>query len=142
MTGWLWIIIGIALCTVELLVASGFFLFLLGVSGIILGTLVLAGLFQAWPIQAAVYAVIAVICWLLFGNRLKKILAVSNEQAYDTKGKTIKVTGRIEPGQVGSGELWGSAWRLKNVGTVPIDAGSECIIVDAEGVTLHVTHHS
>lgn len=142
MTGWLWIIIGIALCTVELLVASGFFLFLLGVSGIILGTLVLAGLFQAWPIQAAVYAVIAVICWLLFGNRLKKILAVSNEQAYDTKGKTIKVTGRIEPGQVGSGELWGSAWRLKNVGNVPIDAGSECIIVDAEGVTLHVTHHS
>ena len=63
MSGWFWIAAGLALCIMELVVISGFFLFLLGVSGLLLGLLVLSGLFPTWPIQAAVFSVLAVISW-------------------------------------------------------------------------------
>ena len=139
MSGWFWIAAGLALCIMELVVISGFFLFLLGVSGLLLGLLVLSGLFPTWPIQAAVFSVLAVISWLVFGKRLQGALGVAKSRADDTKGKEIRVVEEIAPGQLGSGELWGSPWRIKNIDAEVLPAGSECVVVDTEGVTLRVT---
>ncbi len=140
MAGWIWLIIGIALCIAEMVVVSGFFLFLLGVSALLLGLLVLSGLLQTWPLQAVVFSVLAIASWILFGSRLKGALSRSNEASSDdTKGKVVQADGAIPPGHVGSGELWGSTWRLKNVGDEVIPSGAECVVVDVEGVTLHVT---
>ena len=138
MTGWLWIIIGIALCVLELLVISGFFLFLLGVSAVFVGLLVLGGAFPTWPLQAVVFCVVSLASWFLFGNQFKDLLSRSNDLSYDTTGKILKVSESIEPNQIGAGELWGSTWRIKNVGDESIPSGAECIVVSAEGVTLNV----
>jgi membrane protein implicated in regulation of membrane protease activity len=139
MTGWMWLIVGIGLCVAELIVVSGFFLFLLGVSAIVLGLLVLTGLFTTWPIQALVFCALAVVAWIVFANRLQSVMGSPKEAVVGTKGRVIKVGSAIAPGELGAGELWGSTWRLKNVGGEPIPAGSECLVVEAEGVTLHVT---
>ena len=138
MSGWIWLIIGISLCIAELIVVSGFFLFLLGVSALVLGLLVLSGLFSTWPIQAAVFCALAVLSWLVFGTRLQAVLGAPKDAVVDTKGKVIRITEAIEPEQIGSGELWGSTWRLKNVSKETIPAGAECLVVESEGVTLQV----
>ena len=138
MSGWVWLIIGIGLCIAELIVVSGFFLFLLGISALILGLLVLTGLFQTWPVQGAVFCAVAVISWLVFGAKLQGVLGAPKDAVVDTKGKVIRVAAAIEPEQVGSGELWGSTWRLKNISGETIPAGAECVVVEAEGVTLQV----
>jgi len=139
MSGWMWIVIGIGLCVAELIVVSGFFLFLLGLSAIVLGLLVLTGLLSTWPLQAIVFCAVSVLTWFVFGNRLQSAMGTAKDAVVDTKGKVIKVGVAIAPGELGSGELWGSTWRLKNVGEEPILSGSECVVVEAEGVTLHVT---
>lgn len=139
MAGWAWIIIGICLCTAELLVVSGFFLFLLGLSAVVVGLIVLSGLFPTWSAQAAIFSAISLLTWILFSKDLKRLLRRSAGGAsWDTKGKTITVSQALEPNQVGAGELWGSTWRLKNIGDATITPGTECVVVDAEGVTLSV----
>jgi membrane protein implicated in regulation of membrane protease activity len=45
MSGWTWCIIGLALAFVELFAPSGFYLLLLGVSGVVVGLITLTGLF-------------------------------------------------------------------------------------------------
>jgi membrane protein implicated in regulation of membrane protease activity len=39
---------------------------------------------------------------------------------------------------VGKGELWGSSWRVRNVGTGVLDPATEAVVVEVEDLTLCV----
>jgi membrane protein implicated in regulation of membrane protease activity len=53
-------------------------------------------------------------------------------------GKRVVVQGEVGPAAHGSAELFGSPWRVLNVGDVMIADGSEAEVVGEEGVTLKV----
>ena len=139
MSSWTWFIAGIVLLFSELVLPMGFFLFLLGVAAALVGIATEFGLVAGWQTQAVAFAVLAVVFPFAFAARLKKaFFRKSTEASDDTIGKVVVVAEDIAAGGDGSGELWGSVWRLKNVGSTTLPAGAKAVVVAAHGVTLHV----
>lgn len=134
-----WFIIGVVLLVSELVFPTGFFLFLLGVAATLVGFFGLTGLVASWEIQTVIFGVLAILLPLVFVGRLRtKFLGNSKNAGGDTTGQIVTVANAIQPGEIGTGELWGSPWRIKNVDTVILMPKSEVIVVNAEGVTLDV----
>jgi len=138
MAGWTWCVIGLVLFVAELFIPSGFFLLVLGIAGILVGLIMLTGIPLGWALQTVVFCVIAIALWVLLAGRLQKAISRKTPSTEGTDGKVVKVLAPIAPGEIGSGELWGSTWRIKNVGLVPLTVGLEVVVVHSEGVTLHV----
>lgn len=138
MNGWLWCVVGLALIILEVLNPSGFYLLMLGVSGLIVGATMLVGVPLSLSAQLAIFGLLALFgCFgparILWSKFLSK-----DRPSHDAIGKTVKLNEAVGPGAYGAGELWGSVWRVKNVGSGILEPGSECVVVGVEGVTLHV----
>ena len=140
MSWWIWCIIGLGGVALELAAPTGFYLFLLGVAGIVTGAIVATGIIPDWPAQAILFSVLALANCALFAKPLTKFLRGERKAREDTVGQTVKIAASVAPGAMGSAELWGSPWRVRNVDSRELAAGSECVVVAVEGVTLHVTN--
>ena len=139
MSSWTWFIVGALLLASELVMPTGFYLFLFGVAAFVVGGISMLGVLPGWEVQVGLYAVVAVSLAYTFATRLRtKLLGKSKSGSNDAIGKSIVIADLIRPGETGSGELWGSPWRVKNVDSRDLPAKCEGIIVHAEGVTLHV----
>lgn len=134
----IWLILGILTMALEVLAPSGFFLFILGTSGLIVGLLVTAGFLSNWWIEVSVFCALSVVVWVLLGKRLRGLLGAPGPQAGQLVGSIVVVGEEIAPGKHGSGELWGTQWRLENVDAVTLTAGSEAVVVAGQGVSLQV----
>lgn len=138
MDAWVWFVIGVLLLVCEVLVPSGFFLLILGISGLVVGAVTLMGLISSWMAQAGLFCIVAVVLWLVFAEKLQRLLS-SKEQGYaGVVGQTARATEVIAPGRTGQGELWGTTWKFKNVGESLILAGGECVVDSSDGITLDV----
>ncbi len=138
MESWHWFVIGIAALALEIFLVTGFYLFILGMAAILVGAIAFSGLLPLWQHQALLFAVSAVLFWILFAGRLQKLIRRGEQNVSDVVGQTVKVMETIAPGHRGSGELWGSPWKVENVGDGIISAGAECVVVASEGITLKV----
>jgi membrane protein implicated in regulation of membrane protease activity len=138
MESWHWFIIGIAALALEIFLVTGFYLFILGVAAIFVGVVATLGLLTSWESQSLVFAVAAVVFWILFAGRLQRLMRRQEQEVSGVVGQTAKAIETIAPGHKGGGELWGSSWKLENVGEGIIAAGSECLVVGNEGITLKV----
>jgi membrane protein implicated in regulation of membrane protease activity len=141
MPAWIWLVLGISLVIFELLVPSGFFLFILGLAGIAVGALVAAGLVAGWIYEVTSYCVIAIVCWLALGKRLAGIFAgkgFGEQQQGQIVGAIVAVSSDIPVGGKGVGTLWGTQWRLENIDSAPLVAGSEAVVVASQGIMLQV----
>jgi membrane protein implicated in regulation of membrane protease activity len=138
MENWVWLVGGLALVILELALPCGFFLFILGVSAFTVGLVVSIGLAQSWSVQALLFCAVAVASWLLFGQRMRVARALRVSKQGNVEGSIVKILGNIEPGSGGSGELWGTQWRVENVGEVLLEAGTDAVVVASKGVGLQV----
>jgi len=138
MHSWVWLVTGVVLMMLELLLPSGFFLLILGGSAVVVGALVEIGLFASWISQAIVFCAVAVCTWLLLGKKLRGMIGLAKPQAGQLVGATVKVTQAIPSGGSGSGELWGTSWRLQNVDSIELSVGTEAVVIGSEGITLQV----
>lgn len=138
MAPWIWLVLGLGLIALELFLPSGFYLFILGVSGILVGLAAATGLSGSWVIQSILFCVVAVLVWIGLGEKLRRMFFKRGAQPGQVIGRIITVTSDIAPGQHGSGELWGVQWRLENVDSAMIPMGSEVVVTGAEGITLRV----
>jgi membrane protein implicated in regulation of membrane protease activity len=138
MEPWIWLVLGLGLVALELFVPSGFYLFILGISAIVVGAMAALGLVTAWGAQSLIFSLMAVGVWLGLGERLRKRFFKRSAHPGEVVGRIITVPADITPGQHGSGELWGVQWRLENVDSVTIPAGHEVVVTGAEGITLRV----
>ena len=138
MNGWMWCVIGLSFMVVELLFPSGFYLFLFGVSGLLVGLLTLLGLVTALEFQLAAFAVLAIFLCIVCATYLKSVFRPRGGVSNDALGKTVQVGGVLPPGATGNGELWGSPWKIKNVGEGELAAGGEAVVVAVDGLTLQV----
>jgi len=138
MESWIWLVIGVGLVTMELIIPCGFYLFILGVSAFGVGLLVHFGIVLSWSAQATLFCAIAVACWLIFGQRMRAARKHTVKKHGQLEGSVVRITGDIAPGASGSGELWGTQWRVENVGHAGLEAGAEALVVASEGLSLKV----
>lgn len=139
MSGWTWCLIGLAFILVELAVPSGFYLFLLGVSGILVGLVVLTGIVPGLTAQLVLFSLVAVVACFCLARKLQERIRGGSSTSTDAVGKAVKVGASfIAPGATGQGELWGSTWTLRNVGQEGLDSSSEAVVIGVEGLTLLV----
>ncbi len=138
MNGWTWCFLGLALALVELFVPSGFYLLLLGISGVVVGLMTVAGVAPGLIVQLLIFSVVALVACFGFAGKLQKKLKGGHPMTADAVGKLVTVTEVLAPGAVGKGELWGSPWRIRNVGTDILEPASEAVVVEVDELTLCV----
>jgi len=138
MSLWVWLIVGILLVAAEVFIPSGFYLLMLGMASIIVGLLATTGVVSSFAVEAVIFCLVVVGMWLVLGSRPRGILGKKGGHAGQLVGQVVRVSSDLEPGRHGTGELWGTQWRLMNLDATPLVAGSEAVVVSAEGVTLRV----
>jgi membrane protein implicated in regulation of membrane protease activity len=138
MPAWIWLILSITMMILELLMPSGFFLFILGSAGLLLGLLVAIGVVSGWLVEVSVFCVFALAIWFLLGKRLPLLFSASGPSRGQLVGSVVVCLDEIAPGGHGNGELWGARWRLENIDQVPLAVGSEAVVVDSRGISLCV----
>jgi membrane protein implicated in regulation of membrane protease activity len=135
----IWYLIGIALLAAEMLVSTGFYLLILGVAALVVGGLTHSGLVGTWMLQAVVFSVCSLGIWYFFAERLQTLLRSKEKEYQGLIGQVARAQEAIAPGHKGGGELWGSPWRMENIGSSSINVGDECEVVSSDGLVLQVT---
>jgi membrane protein implicated in regulation of membrane protease activity len=137
---WLWLVAGLALIGAELLVApTGLYLLFLGVSALLVGLLGFAGLAREVGLQLILFAVFSFASLLLFRRSLASRLRAAGAPALaELVGETAVALGPVAANAVGSAELRGAIWRVRNVGKFDVAKGQRCRIERVEGLELWV----
>ena len=140
MPAWIWLVLGIFLIILELLTPSGFFLFILGLSGVTVGAFVAGGVFSGWMVEVSVFCVVAVVFWIAMGKRLAGFFLQARplEHQGQIVGSVVKISNDIPVSGTGTGTLWGTQWQLENVDKTVLAAGSEAVVVASQGIKLQV----
>lgn len=139
MSWWAWLIMGILLLGAEAVTPGLFFLFFFGVSGIIIGALVAAGLGGPAWLQFLLFSIFAVVLIFLFRGKLLELRGITGEgDTSDLIGGTVKLTTDIASQQTGKGDARGTSWNVKNISKKNRTVGEECKIVASKGITLIV----
>jgi membrane protein implicated in regulation of membrane protease activity len=137
MPWWFWCIGGLALMIAELLTPLGFYLFFLGFSALVVGGISATEILQTIEAQGLLFAVLALASCVLFARAFQRKMRVPKMKE-DTVGQVVKVLAHVPAGELGSGELWGSPWRIQNIDSRDLPADSKAVVVGIEGVTLQV----
>ena len=139
MTWWLWEVLGLALAAIELATPGGFFVIFFGVSAIVIGALVLAGLVVTAWIQWALFTVMAVVALRLFRQPLLARIQVREKDNVDSLiGEVAVAVADIPPGGHGRVEFRGTTWSARNVGPTSLSAGRRSRVVAVQGLTLDI----
>jgi membrane protein implicated in regulation of membrane protease activity len=72
------------------------------------------------------------------GKRLQGIFKPTAFKSGQVVGSIVTLSENIAPGASGSGMLWGTQWRVENVDSVILNAGSEVVVVSSQGIGLQV----
>ena len=137
---WIWLVAGMALVGAELFVApTGLYLLFFGVSALVVGLLALAGAVTELGLQLAVFAVLSAAGLLLFRGALAGRLYVAGEAPVgELVGETAVALGPVPASGVGSAELRGASWRVRNVGKFDVAQGQRCRVERVDGLELWV----
>jgi hypothetical protein len=141
MTWWGWMIIGAMLFGAELFaVDAQFYLVFLGLSAALVGLLGLAGVeMQEWA-QWLLFAALSLVSMFTFRKSLyEKIRGNGVELKEGVTGELVEIQDDLPPGESGKLEFRGSVWKVKNVGSRLISAGSKVEVIRTEGLTMHVS---
>lgn len=139
MTWIAWITLGLILLITEVFSPSGFFLFTLGLAGLLVGLLVSIGLGGAWWLQWLLFCIFALGLYIAGITKLKSLLfgdKVTDQNP--TVGQELSITVEIQPQDFGQVELWGAPWRARNIGSVVLRNGDRAKVIGVEGVTLRI----
>ena len=137
MEWWAWLIVGLVLFAIELFSPSGFYLLILGVSAICVSLLGLAGITLSTTLQLLCYAALTILLYATIRRPLySKFMHPGQDVTDELTGKEVMLIEDIAPGTVGKGELRGSTWQVRNMGSAVATTGSRCVIQKVEGITL------
>jgi membrane protein implicated in regulation of membrane protease activity len=136
MLWWIWIILGLLLLVMESYLPSGFFVFFLGLAAIFVGLVDLA--FPGIPTWAHwfVFVLASALFVVLFRKRMQS--KKSPQEFRDMIGEFVVIEAEILAGDSGYGELRGTRWQVKNVGSTPLAAGDRRTVKAAKGFLVEV----
>jgi len=141
MPWWGWITVGALLLVAEITIVDlEFYLVFLGVSALLVGLGLAAGI--ALPIWAQwlAFAALAIVSLVVFRRRLYAMLRPGAEgeirEGFD--GEVATAIEAIPPGVSGRVSVRGSTWTGRNQGPVTIPAGGACRVERRQGLVLDV----
>jgi membrane protein implicated in regulation of membrane protease activity len=131
---------GFGLMGAELfLTPTGLYLLFFGASAAIVGVLGLTGLVTELGLQLLIFATLSAADLLLFRKALAARLHVAGEGPIgELVGETAVALGPVPASGVGSGELRGASWRIRNVGKFDVAQGQRCRVERVDGLELWV----
>ena len=134
-------ILGALLLGAELLaIDAQFYLVFLGLSAALVGLAGLLGLIMPEWGQWVAFAVLALISMVTFRRSLYLRIRGSADSFPETmSGESVNVTSDISPGAEARLEFRGSEWTALNVGDAEIASGTRAVIVNVDGLTLHIS---
>ena len=137
---WLWLVLGLALLAGELLTPGGVFLLFFGVGALVVGLLGALGLALPLVVQLLVFSATSVVSLLVFRRPILARLESRGPAAQlgEPQGSTAVALDDIEVDATGKVELHGSPWSARNVGAGPVLRGDQCVVEEADGLTLRV----
>ncbi len=141
MTWWGWMIIGAILFGAELFaIDAQFYLVFLGLSAALVGLLGLTGMvMQEWA-QWLLFSALALLSMFTFRKSLyAKLRGNIADYKEGATGEIVEIKDQLAPGNSASIELRGSVWKVQNVGSQTIAAGTKVKVLATEGLTLHVS---
>ncbi len=138
MPWWGWIVIGGMLLGSELLVATEFYLAVLGAAALTVGLVAFLGLTGPAWLQWALFAGLSVAYLFAFRRRLADRLGDERPGRRLLENEVATVTERIEPGGTGRAELRGAMWTAHNESHEPLEAGTRTRVTKTEGLTIHI----
>lgn len=139
MEWWVWLIVGFCLLGVEIFAPTGFYLFMFGVSAVLVGGLVALDLGGPAWLQWGLFAILAILQMLFLRKHVIKVLKSKEPgTASEIVGAEVVLDGQIPAGGEGRGELRGTTWRVKNAGTAALSAGARIRVNEVNGLTLIV----
>ena len=141
MPWWGWFVLGAVLLGAEMFVLDAqFYLVFLGVSAALVGFFGLFGVnLPEWGEWLA-FAAFSLITMVAFRQRIYQLVrnrtGVVEERL--NLGDRLTVPIRLEPGQTCRVDHRGSSWTARNSDQRSIEAGQEAVIIQVDGLTLHV----
>jgi membrane protein implicated in regulation of membrane protease activity len=143
MMWWAWIVFGVVLMLAELSTPGGFYLFFLGVSGLLVGFLDLLGIAGPPWVQWMLFSVFSVVSIAFLRKPLVVKFSATNlgpdSPSVDTDSLIGEIAIAAEPisaGAIGRVELRGAAWKAQNRGSQSISQGQRCVVEGLEGLQL------
>jgi inner membrane protein len=141
MQWWGWFVLGAVLLGLEMFALDAqFYLVFLGVSATLVGLFGLAGVAMPEWAEWFAFAAFAILTMVAFRKRLYQLVRnrTGLVEAPLNLGDRVTVPVRLEPGRSCRVEYRGSSWTARNADQQFIEAGQEAVIVQVEGLTLHV----
>lgn len=139
MAWWLWLVIGFGLIAFEMFLPAGFALLIFGISFIVTGTFAALGFEHPVWAEWAVCFVCFIVLFFSARRPLLRIFGLDSPSNYkEMEGQDIKVITQIAPGASGQGEMQGTQWKVRNIGSDPIEPGTVLKVVRIDGLTVEV----
>ncbi|MGB5626305.1 MAG: NfeD family protein [Woeseiaceae bacterium] len=140
MTWWSWMILGAILLGAELFaIDAQFYLVFLGVAAALVGFAGLFGIAMPEWAQWMAFASLSLISFFTFRKSLyAKIRGGAVGFRETLSGATVNVDEDLAPGAETRLEYRGTKWTVRNVGDVPISAGTRATVVEVDGLTLRI----
>ena len=136
---WLWLVVGLGLVGAELfLTPGGLYLLFFGVSAVVVGLLGLVGVVTDAGLQLLLFALLAAGALLLLRRWLVSRLRSGDAIFGELVGETAVALGPVAANALGSAELRGAIWRVRNVGKFDVAPGQRCRVERVEGLELWV----
>jgi len=139
MPWWIWLAIGVALLIIEIAIQTEFWMAVLGSAALLVGLAVGLGMGGPLWAQWALFGVLSVVLAVSIRRRIhQKFVANAPGLEPDLLGDRVPVASEIPAGGTGEVLLRGSTWRVRNVGSAPLPAGSTAIVERVDGLTLEL----
>jgi membrane protein implicated in regulation of membrane protease activity len=141
MSWWIWILVGLALLSLEMLTPGGFFVFFFGLAALVVGAVVGCGLSSTAWFQWLLFSVLSIGSVFLFRKRLLTALKAREGGTVGVEtlvGEVATLLDDLAPAGVGKAELRGTAWSVRSEEPRPLPRGQRCRVQRVEGLTLWV----
>jgi membrane protein implicated in regulation of membrane protease activity len=139
MAWWIWLAIGVVLLMIEIAIQTEFWMAVLGSAALLVGLAVGLGMGGPLWAQWALFGVLSVVLAVSIRRRIhQKFVANAPGLEPDLLGDRVPVASEIPAGGTSEVLLRGSTWRVRNVGSVPLPAGSTAIVERVDGLTLEL----
>lgn len=141
MPWWGWVITGTVLFGAEMFgVSAQFYLVFLGAAAIAVGLIGALGIALPDWAQWLTFAALAVVCMFAFRERVFRRFRGDDEtvEAPIAVGASIRVPEALAPGASCRVDYRGSTWNARNIDQAELAAGSDAVIAEVAGLTLHL----
>jgi membrane protein implicated in regulation of membrane protease activity len=140
MIWWLWVLLGLALLSVELVTPGAFFFLFFGLAACVVGGLAGLGLLEPFWLQWVVFSALSILALATLRGTLKARLNLGGAQkpVDSFVGGVALALQDLPPAAFGKVEVRGTSWNAHNGSGTAIAKGQRCVVDKVDGLTFWV----